>query len=86
MADNDYHIIKPVENLQNTAGLAGVKRREERKRRRNLPGQHEQEREAAEGGLNESVDQENRGSKPADDEGTRPAGTQNDRHSIDYCA
>jgi len=34
MADNDYHIIKPVENLQNAAGLAGVKRREERKRRR----------------------------------------------------
>jgi len=34
MANNDYHIIKPVESLQNTTGLAGVKRREERKRRR----------------------------------------------------
>ena len=86
MADNEHNIIKPVEGLQNTAGLTGTKRREERKRRQNLPGEQEEERESTEGELNESVDQENRDSKPTDDEGPRPAGTQNDRHSIDYCA
>jgi len=95
MADNDHNIIKPVEGLQNIAGLTGTKRREERKRRQNLPGEprpsdglgeHEEERESTEGELNESVDQENHGSKPTDDEGPRPAGTQNDQHSIDYCA
>ncbi|MFQ6034688.1 MAG: hypothetical protein ACE5NM_02435 [Sedimentisphaerales bacterium] len=81
MADNDYNIIKPVEGLQNIAGLTGAKRREERKRRQNLPGEQEEERESAEGppsGGNQSVDQENSDSKPTDDK--------NDRHSIDYCA
>ncbi len=96
MADNDYNIIKPVEGLQNIAGLTGAKRREERKRRQNLPGGHEEERE--------SENQENRNSNfnhnendrgprcldPARDSparsGQEPAGTPNDRHSIDYCA
>ena len=96
MADNDYHIIKPVEGLQNIAGLTGTKRSEERRRRQNLPSEHEEECE--------SEDQENRNNKLNDDEnergprsvdpardspargGQEPAGTQNDRHSIDYCA
>lgn len=77
MANNDYHIIKPVESLQNTAGLAGVKRREERKRRRNLPGQHKQERGSTKGGQDNS--RENSKFPP-------PAEPEADRHSVDYCA
>jgi len=74
MADNDYHIIKPVENLQNTAGLAGVKRREERKRRRNS-------RPSSLGPRDSSAD----GRRPMDD-GRPPVEPEADRHSIDYCA
>ncbi len=33
MTDNDYNIIKPVDNLQNITSLAPIKDREERKRR-----------------------------------------------------
>ena len=33
MADNDSNVIKPVESLQNIAGLNPVERRKERKRR-----------------------------------------------------
>jgi len=78
MADNDYKTIKPVESLQNIAGLTPAKRREERKRRQNLPTDHKEERESTEGGLNESVEPENHDSELTDDE--------NDRHSVDYCA
>jgi len=33
MADNNYHIIKPVESLKNIARLTPAQRRKERKRR-----------------------------------------------------
>jgi len=35
MADNDFSTIKPVENLQNVAGLTPTGQRQERKRRQN---------------------------------------------------
>jgi len=78
MADSDYNAIKPVENLQNIAGLNPVKDREQRKRRQNLHTAHKDKRKSAEGEMNESVASENRNSEPADDK--------NDAHSIDYCA
>jgi len=77
MADNDSNIIKPVESLQNIAGLTPARRREERKRRRNRHEQETQESESAEGELNESVDErtintefpENESERLADDAG-----------------
>ena len=33
MTDNNYNIIKPLEDLQNISGLSPIKNREERKRR-----------------------------------------------------
>ena len=35
MADSNYDLIKPVENLQNVGGLTPVQQRKERNRRRN---------------------------------------------------
>jgi len=35
MADNDYHIIKPVDGTQNITALPPIKRRQERRRRQN---------------------------------------------------
>lgn len=81
MADNDYNIIKPVagikpvDGLQNIAGLTAAKRREERKRRRNLPGGQQ---ENAKGQLKDLVDQQKRDAESTDG--------QNNHHSIDYCA
>jgi len=75
MTDNDSNIIKPVESLQNIAGLTPARRRKERKRRRN---RHEQETEESAGGeLNESIDErtintefpENESERLADDAG-----------------
>ena len=37
MADYDSNLIKPVQGLQNIAGLAPAERRKERGRRRQLP-------------------------------------------------
>ncbi len=37
MTDNDFNTIKPVENLQNVAGLTPTGQRQERKRRSNAP-------------------------------------------------
>jgi len=75
MADNNYNIIQPVESTQNIAGLTPAKRREERKRRQNLPGEHNEEPEQQ---PSESVDQEELNNELAEDE--------NGQHSIDYCA
>jgi hypothetical protein len=74
MADNNYNIIKPVENLQNIRGLTPAKRREERKRRQNQQEQNEEEREQQ--------------SDETTEEGLKNKITQNktDRDSIDYCA
>jgi len=75
MADNDYNIIKPVASLQNIAGLTAAKRREERKRRQNLPGGQQ---ENAEEQLKDLVDQQKRDAESTDGK--------NNHHSIDYCA
>ena len=74
MADNNYNIIKPVENLQNIGGVTPAKRREERKRRQNLKEQNEQEPEQQ---LNESVEE---------DLSNETNESQGEQHSIDYCA
>jgi len=74
MADNDSSIIKPVESLQNIAGLKPTKRREERKRRQNLQQQSNQEPEQE---PDESVDQ---------DTTNKSAENENDQNTIDYCA
>ena len=75
MADNDFNIIKPVESLQNIAGLTPVKRRSERKHRKSL---HDGEKQESEQELNESVEEQRFSNKPDENEG--------DRHTIDYCA
>ena len=77
MADNDHNIIKPVDGLQNIAGLTPAKRREERKKQQNLPEQKDQQRELAEDELNESTEK---------DVGSEIIENAQDRHSIDYCA
>ena len=45
MPDDNFNIIKPVEGLQNLAGLNPVRRREERKRRQNLKDQQDDQDE-----------------------------------------
>ena len=73
MADNNYNMIQPVENLQNVGGLTPVKREKERKRRQNSQEENEQEQQEQ----NDAI-KENAGSN-----GTK---TKSDRHSIDYRA
>ncbi len=77
MADNDYNIIKPVENLQNVGNITAVKRREERKKRQNSHKQEDRQRKPAEDELNESTE------KNIDSE---IAENDRDEHSIDYRA
>lgn len=75
MTNDDYNIIKPVENLQSIKGLTAAEHRKERKQRQNL---HEQSEEELEQELNQSTDEET----------TNNEVTENgrDQHSIDYCA
>lgn len=75
MADKDSKIIKPVESLQNIAGLTPTRRREQRKRRRKLYNKKEQE---AEQRLNDPIDEHILPEEPAENE--------NDDNTIDYCA
>ena len=85
MADYDSNIIKPVDGLQNIAGLTPVKGREERKRRQQLPGENKEKDESAEDEQNESVDEQDLGNPPqgrADNENGRNP----DSIGIDYCA
>jgi len=85
MADYDSNIIKPVDGLQNIAGLTPVKRREERKRRQQLPGENKEKGESAEDEQDESVDEQDLGNPPqerADNENGRNP----DSIGIDYCA
>ncbi len=92
MADYDSNIIKPVDGLQNIAGLTPVKSREERKRRQQLPGENKEKDESAEDEQNESVDEQNE-SVDEQDLGNPPQGradNENGRNpdsiGIDYCA
>ncbi|HUW17787.1 MAG TPA: hypothetical protein VMW16_00625 [Sedimentisphaerales bacterium] len=75
MADTDYNVIKPVESLQNVAGLTPAGRREERRRRRDLQKKKKQEfeQDASESGTQPGLSNE-------------LAEEESDRHSIDYCA
>ncbi len=75
IADNDFNIIKPVEGLQNIAGLTPVKHREQRKRRQDL---HEEKKGESEQEPDKSV-----GEQDLSDELTE---NEEDRHTIDYRA
>ena len=73
MADNDYNIIKPVENLQNVGAITPAKRQEEKKQR-----QKQNQKRALEQQLSNQADEQGTGNQ--NDE------TDTDQHSIDYCA
>jgi hypothetical protein len=75
MADNDSSIIKPVESMQNIAGVSPARRREQGKQQSNL---HEEESEESEQKTNESVDEQD-----LNNELTVKA---EDKSTIDYCA
>ena len=75
MADNDANTIKPVESLQNIPILTPAKRREQRKRRRQLPGEKNKLIEQEQSDLDEELNLESKLSKNETDENT-----------IDYCA
>jgi hypothetical protein len=85
MADYDSNIIKPVDGLQNIAGLTPVKRREERKRRQQLPEENKEKEQSAEGEQGESVDEQDLGNPPQgrtdNENGQNPGSIE-----IDYCA
>lgn len=73
MADYDSNMIKPVEGLQNITGLAPARRREERKRRKQLNEQSKEKDESAESQADQPEDwNEN--------------GNERDSGGIDYCA
>ncbi|MHC4259036.1 MAG: hypothetical protein ACYSTF_01295 [Planctomycetota bacterium] len=74
MADNDSNIIKPVESLHNIAGLTPANRREERRRRQNLP---EQENDEFEQQSDEPIDEQD--VSDFDKNG-------DEKNTIDYCA
>ena len=75
MADSNLNIIKPVENLQNIAGVTPTRPREQRKRRQNLNEQDEQKT---------GRQMEN----PIDEQQGNETGTEerDGQHVIDYCA
>ena len=75
MVDNDSNIIKPVESLQNIAGLNPVERRKERKRRQQLNHGNEEEGETKQG--QDSSSKEQTGNK---------IDINSDGIGIDYCA
>ena len=75
MAENNTDIIKPVDGLQNIAGLTPARRREQRKRRQDLNKENEQESEQI---VDESVDEEIVDGEVAEDA--------NSHHIIDYRA
>lgn len=74
MADSNYNMIEPVENLQNVGSLTPVNQRKERKQRRNP---QEQNQEEGEKELNESVEENTDHQAPENGP---------NKHSIDYCA
>ena len=74
MADYDSHMIKPVQGLQNIAGLAPAKRRKERNRRKQLHEKSKEQDESAEDKDTTSPQER------AEDKNERESGR------IDYCA
>jgi len=75
MANYDSNIIKPVEGLQNVAGLVPARDREQKKRR-----QHPREENI------ESAQQEQDRSAERQKPRSKTAKNKNDRDAIDYCA
>ena len=74
-AGNDANTIKPVESLQNIPILTPTKRREQRKRRRQLPRENSELGEQEQSELDEELELESKLSK-----------NENDDNTIDYCA
>ncbi len=74
MADSNYNMIKPVESLQNVAGLTPVKERKERNRQKDQKEKSQKE--------HEQIPDEALQAEP----GNQTAGQQDDPNSIDYCA
>lgn len=85
MENYDSNMIKPVEGLQNIAGLTPAKRREERKRRQQLHKENKQKNESAEGNTNRSIEEsaEDR-VNPLEESAVNKNRRDNGR--IDYCA
>jgi hypothetical protein len=75
MADYDSNIIKPVEGLQNVAGITGAKGQEHRKRRQNLLDKNTENPKRE---RHKSTDQQNIRNKAGKNE--------SDPDAIDYCA
>lgn len=76
MADNNYNMIKPVEGLQNIAGLTPVKQREKRNRQKN-PKQQDRHEQNLESTPEENIEMESEDVTKA---------VPGDSNSIDYCA
>jgi len=74
MVDSNYNMIKPVESLQNVAGVTPVKERKERNRQKKQKEKSQQEHEQI---PDESLEAES---------GSETTGQQDDPNSIDYCA
>jgi len=74
MADYDSNLIKPVQGLQNVAGLAPAKRRKDRNRRRQS---HEKGKERDELAKDAEAASPQEGAKDKDEK---------DGGGIDYCA
>jgi hypothetical protein len=70
MANSDYNIIKPVENLQTVGSLTPANKQNEKKRRQNT-----QQQEQQQPGESGEADRDNKAAKG-----------QPDRPSVDYCA
>lgn len=71
MADSDYNVIKPLESVQTIQGLAPAQRRQERKRRQETPGEHQEEPQEQPKNEQDEPEQQHDADDP---------------HSIDYCA
>ncbi len=73
MADNNYNMVKPVENLHNVAGLTPIAERKQGNRPKNQKDKNKQHEQMPE--------------KPFDVKPENEAyGQQDDPNSIDYCA
>lgn len=79
MADNNSNMIKPVEGLQNVAGLTPAKRREQGKRQQDTHEEKEQEPKQDMQDINELFDDV----QPVNGESTE---NEENRHTIDYRA
>ncbi|MFC1676875.1 hypothetical protein ACFL3G_07430 [Planctomycetota bacterium] len=74
MADSNYNIIKPVDNLHNVAGLNPIERRKERKRKQNS---NQQSNKSGQQPGDEPIIEQLDGQQDQDDE---------TKHTLDYRA